>query len=484
MAFLDTTSRLRPAVPVASAALLLWACVSAFPHQGLRAHAAVAFALHWALFLPSTSTRRDDAPFGGRCHLLGNTTGWGAAAGLATLFNVALGLARLAGAAAGTGSSARWWAGKYLAAAAMVSVWAVVRAVVVANGRRWFPHWRHGMTHHQRFLSCSVQAAFVFAQGAPLWLLASRAPTGAGDDASSSSSSSSSDSDSSSSDSSSDSNAFWSCSLSTVDALAVATWMAGIGAVVVADAQRRRCAQEAREDGDKALVASANMQVTVGGLWKYCRHPDYFGAAMVWLGVALFCMDESVASVALFGGGSGGSGGSSTARPTTAIHNLRQASLQSREEALFTLLLHFASPVCTLALLGLVTARGLELDQRRKLDQIPWYRSYVADTPMLLPYLLCARRVSSLEAERDADRNAFHQPSELGRYKSSRADTILEALAASKKKKIEAREAANAEQFRDRKNKQKLRAKTPDAAAGSARRRGGKKTKKNRVVVQ
>ena len=149
----------------------------------------------------------------------------------------------------------------------------------------------------------------------------------------------------------------------------------------------------------------------------------------------------------------------------------------------YSLLLHAASPVCTLALLGLVTASGLERDQRRKLDQLPWYRSYVADTPMIVPNITCTRPVSSLEAERDADRNTFHQPSELGRYKSSRADTILEALAASKKKKIEAREAAKAEQFRDRKNKQKQRSKTPDAAVGSARNRVGKK-KKKRVLVQ
>ena len=90
--------------------------------------------------------------------------------------------------------------------------------------------------------------------------------------------------------------------------------------------------------------------------------------------------------------------------------------------------------MCTLALLSLVAARGLESEQRRKLDQLPWYRSYVADTPLLVPNAFIGRQQSSLEAERDSDRNSFHQPSELGRYKSSRADTILEALAASKKK--------------------------------------------------
>ena len=423
--------------PVLSGAALLWACVGLFPVPSLRAHAAVVFALHWAMFLPSTF----EAP-----QRSIRVADWARSVAMcATLLCVAVGLARVAGSeeSAGlisVGGGMRQWVGKCVVASALVSFWAVVRTLIIGKGRRQFPHWHHGMTHSSCFLTCSVQAAFVFVQGAPLWLLTSQPPI---------------------SDKSGSAQQIL-YDFSALDVLAIAVWAAGLIMAWTADTQRQQFAREAQEKGDKALMSAVKTQLTMDGLWAYCRHPDYFGAVLVWSGIAFFCVDKSMTYTAIFGSGS----------------NIEAtAAAPGNHEVLLSLLVHAASPMCTLALLSLVAARGLESEQRRKLHQLPWYRSYVADTPLLVPNAFIGRQQSSLEAERDADRNSFHQPSELGRYKSSRADTILEALAASKKKKIEARDAMRGEKQRARKHQQ--RSKTPVAAAGSARRK-----KKKRVHVQ
>ena len=108
------------AAPLASAALLMWACVSAFPHPALRAHAGVSFALHWTVFLLSTLEQR-------YAFRVGDWAQGAAACG--ALLSVAVGLARGGGLVAAADSTAAW-AGKCLVASAMVSVWVVVRAVL------------------------------------------------------------------------------------------------------------------------------------------------------------------------------------------------------------------------------------------------------------------------------------------------------------------------------------------------------------------
>lgn len=65
--------------------------------------------------------------------------------------------------------------------------------------------------------------------------------------------------------------------LGWLDALGVALWAAGLGLEAAADAQLSRFL---------ARPESAR-QVMQEGLWRYSRHPNYFGDALLWWGVGL-----------------------------------------------------------------------------------------------------------------------------------------------------------------------------------------------------
>ena len=65
--------------------------------------------------------------------------------------------------------------------------------------------------------------------------------------------------------------------LSAVTWLGVAVWAVGFGFETVGDAQLRRF---------RADPANAG-QVLDRGLWRYTRHPNYFGDAVVWFGLWL-----------------------------------------------------------------------------------------------------------------------------------------------------------------------------------------------------
>lgn len=64
--------------------------------------------------------------------------------------------------------------------------------------------------------------------------------------------------------------------LNALDALGAALAVFGIGFEAVADAQLARFKADARHRG----------QVMDQGLWRYTRHPNYFGEACVWWGLA------------------------------------------------------------------------------------------------------------------------------------------------------------------------------------------------------
>ncbi len=64
--------------------------------------------------------------------------------------------------------------------------------------------------------------------------------------------------------------------LGVVDALAVLTWAVGFAVEATADAQLARF----REDAPRGSLLDS-------GLWRYSRHPNYFGEAMQWVGIAL-----------------------------------------------------------------------------------------------------------------------------------------------------------------------------------------------------
>jgi len=71
----------------------------------------------------------------------------------------------------------------------------------------------------------------------------------------------------------------------------VALWAVGIGFEAVGDAQLARF---------KADPANAGA-VMDRGLWRYTRHPNYFGDACVWWGIALVAAETALGAIGLVG---------------------------------------------------------------------------------------------------------------------------------------------------------------------------------------
>ena len=57
-------------------------------------------------------------------------------------------------------------------------------------------------------------------------------------------------------------------------------WFAGLGTEAVADYQKFTFKQDASNQGKWIQI----------GLWKYARHPNYFGEMLVWVGIYIFCL--------------------------------------------------------------------------------------------------------------------------------------------------------------------------------------------------
>ncbi len=73
--------------------------------------------------------------------------------------------------------------------------------------------------------------------------------------------------------------------------IGVAVWCTGLFFEVVGDAQLARF---------KADPASGG-RVMDRGLWKYTRHPNYFGDACVWWGIALVAAETGIGAIGLIG---------------------------------------------------------------------------------------------------------------------------------------------------------------------------------------
>jgi steroid 5-alpha reductase family enzyme len=71
----------------------------------------------------------------------------------------------------------------------------------------------------------------------------------------------------------------------------IALWLLGVVFETVGDAQLARF---------KADPASAG-QVMDRGLWRYTRHPNYFGDACVWWGIALVAAETGIGAIGLVG---------------------------------------------------------------------------------------------------------------------------------------------------------------------------------------
>lgn len=71
----------------------------------------------------------------------------------------------------------------------------------------------------------------------------------------------------------------------------IAVWATGLFFEVVGDAQLARFKADPANSG----------QVMTRGLWKYTRHPNYFGDACVWWGIALVAAETTVGRWGLIG---------------------------------------------------------------------------------------------------------------------------------------------------------------------------------------
>ena len=67
-----------------------------------------------------------------------------------------------------------------------------------------------------------------------------------------------------------------------VVALGVSVWCAGLLIEAIADRQLAKFLQSAKKD-----------QLMTSGLWRYSRHPNYFGEALLWWGIAIMTLATS-----------------------------------------------------------------------------------------------------------------------------------------------------------------------------------------------
>lgn len=69
--------------------------------------------------------------------------------------------------------------------------------------------------------------------------------------------------------------------LTVLEALGLLVWLTGFFFEAVADWQLRRFKQNPENRG----------RIITGGLWKYSRHPNYFGESIMWWGIFLIALD-------------------------------------------------------------------------------------------------------------------------------------------------------------------------------------------------
>lgn len=79
--------------------------------------------------------------------------------------------------------------------------------------------------------------------------------------------------------------------LGVIAGVGVAVWLLGLAFEAVGDAQLARFKRNPANAG----------QVMDRGLWRYTRHPNYFGDACVWWGIALVAAETALGRWGLFG---------------------------------------------------------------------------------------------------------------------------------------------------------------------------------------
>jgi len=68
--------------------------------------------------------------------------------------------------------------------------------------------------------------------------------------------------------------------LKPTDQLGILVWAVGFAVESIADWQKNSFRSDSRNAGE--FIHS--------GLWKHCRHPNYFGEVLVWIGITMVCL--------------------------------------------------------------------------------------------------------------------------------------------------------------------------------------------------
>ena len=277
---------------------------------------------------------------------------------------------------------------------------------------RVFPTFRRGDPVFRRLLTWSGQAVRVFVQGLPLWIqLSCPVPVATATPV-----------------------PFASNAWALVGCL---VW--GAGVFIVHSSHRSRpfaTSLSAVANGRSVNARPEQLLTTMrAGLWRFSRHPDLFGECVVWLGiVVLFCSTSSTTGMATNGPDT-----------TTCWYAL-------------------VSPLFGVVAHCMFTIPSLEKDQLLRFNHLPSYRSYIETTSSFFPLPLSSNNEALFAFNSAADAQEYSQPTNRGAYKSSRADTITEALQASKAAKLKERDAqrkARQEAQRNKQKKKKKRVKTP-----------------------
>lgn len=246
---------------------------------------------------------------------------------------------------------------------------------------RVFPFFKRGESTSRRLLTWTGQAIRVFVNGTPLWIQLAY-------------------------------------SSSKIDAtnkneqalLYVGIFISFLGMYIVRSAHQSRPLISSLHAiaGGRSVNARPEQLLTTmrSGLWRYSRHPDFFGECLIWSGVVI--MFHSLNSY--------------DDATTKGMHIFQWLPLSS---PIFSFVAHY-----------MFTIPSIEKDEYLRFNHLPAYKSYVSMTSTFFPLPLSTNNEIVLASNIDADAQEFSQPTNRGAYKSSRADTITEALQASKAAKL------------------------------------------------